>query len=131
VAKHPYRPNPEHPALPGIYSPAKGRGNYDGDTIEVELPLFGSCRIRLSGVNTPELGESGGDTARRYVESRLASCGELWVWLALADDTDKDGRISIRELLKTASWDRWPGTVFCDGSDIRAELLENEMAVKT
>lgn len=115
------------PDLPGIYEQAKGRSSYDGDTITIELPLLGEGRIRLAGIQCPEIGE-GGEAARDFVNEELFHAKEVWVWLQLPDDRDGDGRITLREMLLTASFSRWPGTVFVDGVDLRHKLLSRGLA---
>lgn len=118
----PYTPAPQ-PEQPGIYTPVEGRPSYDGDTISVVLPALGDCRIRLAGVDTPELGEPGGIEARDFVNGRMRAGQDIWCWLQLAKDRDGDDRVSLREFLRQASFDRWPGTVYVDGVDLRVELI--------
>lgn len=127
--EHAFRPAPQ-PEQPGIYLAVEGRPSYDGDTISVRLPMLGEARIRLSGIDAPELNEVGGEEAREWVNSRVMASASVWVWLELARDRDGDQRISLKELLKMASFDRWPGTVYCDGMDIREELARLGLARK-
>ena len=40
---------------------------HDGDTIDISFGIYGIRRIRLVGVNTPELGTQGGEEAKEFV----------------------------------------------------------------
>lgn len=40
---------------------------HDGDTIDISFGIYGIRRIRLVGVNTPELGTQGGEKAKEFV----------------------------------------------------------------
>lgn len=127
VNEHKYSPAPQ-PERPGLYLPVEGRPSYDGDTISVKLPMLGEARVRLHGINCPERNQPGGEEAREWVNGRVMDAASVWVWLQLAADRDGDQRISLRELLKQASFDRWPGTVYCDGLDLRDELVRLGLA---
>jgi len=74
----------------------------DGDTLDVN-----SIRIRLALVNTPEVGEPGFDTAKKFVENLcLGSNGEVDI-----DDGQRQG-----------SFGRQIGVVYCDGVNLNSEL---------
>jgi micrococcal nuclease len=70
----------------------------DGDTIDIN-----SVRIRLSLINTPEIGESGYTEAKEFVES---TCG-VGSWARMDED---DGQ-------KGGSFGRMIGAVYCKNSD--------------
>lgn len=114
---------------PGIYSPAVYRGVRDGDTILFRLPMLGDVAIRLMDVSCPELTERGGKKAMIVADELLRhSDADLQVFLDLPRDRDQDGRITLVEVLKKATFDRWPGTCFIDHHDIRQLLIERRVA---
>jgi endonuclease YncB( thermonuclease family) len=39
----------------------------DGDTIDVRFKIYGIRRVRLVGINTPEIGEEGYEEAKAFV----------------------------------------------------------------
>lgn len=55
---------------------AKLKKAIDGDTVELELDLgfniFHSIRVRVAGVNCPELNEEGGGIAKAFTEAQLS-----------------------------------------------------------
>ena len=123
--------------FPGIGLLEGGRRGYctmchwhkvrDADTIEVRLPMTGKViAIRLDGIDAPELTTAAGRRAKKFVDSLLELNDEpLYVWLEPPKDLDKDGRIDIDEILKTASFDRWPGHLFVGSEDINDVLLRH------
>ena len=84
----------------------------DGDTLDVN-----NVRVRLAMVNTPEVGESGYDTATDTTESECPVGSE-----ALVDEDDGQ---------KGGSFGRLIGVVYCNGNSISLNqvLLEANMAV--
>ena len=46
---------------------------HDGDTIDISFGIYGIRRIRLVGVNTPELGTQGGEEAKEFVNKTCLS----------------------------------------------------------
>jgi DNA-binding beta-propeller fold protein YncE len=88
-----------------------GPVNYvvDGDTVEVN-----DIRIRLSLVNTPEVGEPGFDSAKDFVEK-----------LCL----DKNGEVDIDDGQRQGSFGREIGVVYCDGININSELMTKGYAL--
>ncbi|NYB51139.1 MAG: thermonuclease family protein [Methanobacteriaceae archaeon] len=81
----------------------------DGDTIDVE----GVGRIRFVGVNTPERGESGYQTAKDYVTSM---CLGKTVGLDIDDKKNKD------------KYSRTLAVVYVDGVNLNQELLKKGYA---
>jgi endonuclease YncB( thermonuclease family) len=81
----------------------------DGDTLDVN-----QIRIRLSLVNTPEVGEPGFDTAKNFVEK-----------LCL----DKNGEVDIDDGQRQGSFGREIGVVYCDGVNLNSELMSKGYAV--
>jgi micrococcal nuclease len=80
----------------------------DGDTLDVN-----NIRIRLSLVNTPEVGEPGFDTAKKFVEK-----------LCL----DKNGEVDIDDGQRQGSFGREIGVVYCDGVNLNSELMSKGYA---
>ena len=102
----------------------------DVDTYELDLPGLKRVTLRLSGVNGDEVSTDTGIAAKHFVESYVAEevrLDELMVYLEPAKDRDGDGEIDFTEVLKAATFDRWPGTIFVRGIDIRLHLLAREM----
>jgi endonuclease YncB( thermonuclease family) len=81
----------------------------DGDTLDVN-----QIRIRLSLVNTPEVGESGFYTAKNFVEK-----------LCLG----KNGEVDIDDGQRQGSFGRQIGVVYCDGVNLNSELMSKGYAV--
>lgn len=79
---------------------------HDGDTIHVLQADNVREKIRLSGIDTPELGQPYGKAARRYLASFIAGKQVIIEW----DKKDRYGRIV--------------GKVLFDGSDINLELVK-------
>jgi DNA-binding beta-propeller fold protein YncE/endonuclease YncB( thermonuclease family) len=90
-----------------------GPVNYvvDGDTLEIN-----DIRIRLSLVNTPEVGETGFDSAKDFVEN-----------LCL----DKNGQVDIDDGQRQGSFGREIGVVYCDGININSQLMSKGYALIT
>ena len=70
----------------------------DGDTIDIN-----TVRIRLSLINTPEIGQSGYNKAKEFVKS---TCG-VGSWARVDEDDGQRG----------GSYDRMIGLVYCKHSD--------------
>lgn len=81
----------------------------DGDTIDVE----GVGRVRFVGVNTPERGEAGYQTAKDYVTSM---CLGKTVGLDIDNAKNKD------------KYDRALAVVYVDGVNLNQELLKKGYA---
>ena len=43
------------------------RNVVDGDTVDVSFSIYGIQRVRLVGINTPEIGEEGYEEAKEFV----------------------------------------------------------------
>lgn len=88
-----------------------GPVNYvvDGDTLEVN-----QIRIRLSLVNTPEVGEAGFYSAKNFVEK-----------LCL----DRYGEVDIDDGQRQGSFGREIGVVYCDGVNLNSELMSKGFAI--
>ena len=82
----------------------------DGDTLDV-----GSTRIRLTLVNSPEVGQPGYSEAKEFT-NRTCAVGTQ----ALVDEDD--GQTS-------GSYGRMVALVFCQGTNLNAELLRTGNAV--
>ncbi|MBI5024049.1 MAG: thermonuclease family protein [Candidatus Omnitrophica bacterium] len=87
----------------------------DGDTLLVSLdfncPMSISQKLRLRGIDCPELDTEEGRRAKRFVESRLKGCGFIVV------KTYKD---------RTDRFDRYLADVFYESSDIRRQSSETD-----
>jgi micrococcal nuclease len=81
----------------------------DGDTLEVN-----QISIRLSLVNTPEVGEAGFHSAKNFVEK-----------LCL----DKNGEVDIDDGQRQGSFGREIGVVYCDGVNLNSELMSKGYAL--
>ncbi|MEG0281528.1 MAG: thermonuclease family protein, partial [Morganella sp. (in: enterobacteria)] len=82
----------------------------DGDTVVVLAAPATEARIRLAGIDAPELGQLFGQRARQFLVSRVA--GRV---VEISGDTrDRYGRVL--------------GTLWADGRDINAELVCGGMA---
>ena len=81
----------------------------DGDTLDIN-----DIRIRLSLVNTPEVGEAGFVPAKEFVES-----------LCL----DKNGQVDIDDGQRQGSFGREIGVVYCDGINLNSELMKKGYAL--
>ena len=86
---------------------------WDGDTLTAELNVgfFMTSRIKLrvAGLDTPELGEAGALEARDYVRKRLAEA--------------EPGTITVRTF-KTEKWGRWLATVFIGDENLNETLIK-------
>jgi micrococcal nuclease len=81
----------------------------DGDTLDIN-----DIRIRLSLVDTPERGQDGYKKAKDFVkELCLGKKGEVDI-----DDGQRRGDRYGRDI----------GIVYCDGVNLNAELMENNLA---
>ncbi len=106
-------------------TPAEYLGAVDGDTLRWRLPVLGEIRLRLADVNCPELSE-GGISAKQYVD-QVCNNGHdsVQLWIKTGGDTNKDGRVSLLELLRSAtSFERLIGTVFIGSFDLRELLFQ-------
>ena len=81
----------------------------DGDTLDIN-----DIRIRLSLVNTPEVGEAGFEPAKQFVEN-----------LCL----DKNGQVDIDDGQRQGSFGREIGVVYCDGTNLNSELMKKGYAL--
>ena len=81
----------------------------DGDTLDIN-----GIRIRLALVDTPEINQPGYDLAKQFLESLcLGKKGELDV-----DSGQRRGDRHGREI----------GVVYCDGVNMNAKLMSNNLA---
>ena len=99
-------------------------GNYDGDTIDLEVDLGFSIkhkiRVRLAGVDTPELRGGTEESkelaieARDFVEEALSSD-----WVVVRTHKDKKGK-----------YGRYIADIEFDGMDLAEQLLSLGLAEK-
>jgi endonuclease YncB( thermonuclease family) len=81
----------------------------DGDTLD----LSGSIRIRLALVNTPEEGQEGFESAKKFVEDLCLS---------------KNGEVDIDNGQRQGSFGRDIGVIYCDGTNLNEALMNNSLA---
>jgi endonuclease YncB( thermonuclease family) len=81
----------------------------DGDTLDIN-----DVRIRLSLVNTPEVGEAGFEPAKDFVESLCVN---------------KNGQVDIDDGQRQGSFGREIGVVYCDGINLNSELIKKGYAL--
>ncbi|NTU50024.1 MAG: hypothetical protein HGA87_03895 [Desulfobulbaceae bacterium] len=98
----------------------------DGDTVyaNVRLGFGASCKekLRLRGINTPELGTPEGDKAKKYVE-KLLPAGSLIVFRS-KKSTDPYGRF-VADVLFGG---RTPGAILEKGEYLNQHLLDKGLA---
>jgi micrococcal nuclease len=81
----------------------------DGDTLDIN-----GIRIRLALVDTPEIGESGYESAKSFVKGLcLGNDAEVDI-----DDGQRGGDRYGREI----------GVVYCNGVNVNSELIEKQYA---
>jgi len=118
-------------STPGIYvDNARYTGLRDGDTPEFLLPVLGKAAIRLTDIDCPEKTTEVGRLATIFTDELCRNGGDYQpqIYLELPEDRDGDGRVTLIEILKEASWDRWPGTIFIGSRDIRQLLIDQGYA---
>jgi micrococcal nuclease len=81
----------------------------DGDTLD----LSGTVRIRLALVNTPEEGQEGFDSAKKFVE-------DLCLF--------KNGEVDVDDGQRQGSFGRDIGVVYCERTNLNEALMNNSMA---
>jgi hypothetical protein len=50
------------------------RNVVDGDTVDVRFNIYGIQRVRLVGINTPEIGEDGYEEAKAFLNETCMMC---------------------------------------------------------
>ena len=81
----------------------------DGDTVDIN-----DIRIRLSLVDTPEMGQEGYQEAKSFVKDVCL---------------DKEGQLDIDDGQRRGDrYGRDIGVVYCDGINLNAALMENKLA---
>ena len=100
----------------------------DGDTLLVTIDLgfsvFIEQRLRLRGLNAPELGTSKGNATKKFVESRLMDCDFLIIKTHGADKYDRY-LVDVFYLGGVDNEDK----VLRDGTFLNNELLEEGLAL--
>lgn len=90
----------------------------DGDTVDVAIDLgfhfTFETKIRLYGINAPELKEEAGKTSRDYLFSRIYG-------KTVTIKTQKD---------RTEKYGRYLGTIILDGENINEDLITKGFAKK-
>jgi endonuclease YncB( thermonuclease family) len=98
--------------LPGQSAQAAGRvvGVIDGDTLDILTAGFETLRVRLSGIDAPELGQAFGRNAKAALSSLVFA------------------RSVVIEWRKRDRYDRVVAKVTLEGRDIAREMLTLGMA---
>ena len=102
----------------------------DGDTLLVSLdfhcPMSVSQKLRLRGIDCPEMDTEEGKKAKRFVESRLKDCDFIIV-KTYKDRTDKFDRYLADVFYSPGAGD--PLLVAKEGTYLNQELLNERLAV--
>jgi endonuclease YncB( thermonuclease family) len=102
----------------------------DGDTLLVSFdfncPMSVSQKLRLRGINCPEMDTEEGKRAKRFVEARLKDC-EFIIVKTYKDRTDKFDRYLADIFCLPGAND--PVIVASEGTYLNQELLNEHLAV--
>ena len=102
----------------------------DGDTLLVSFdfncPMSVSQKLRLRGINCPEMDTEEGKRAKRFVEARLKGC-EFIIVKTYKDRTDKFDRYLADIFYSPGAND--PAIVAQEGTYLNQELLDEHLAV--
>ena len=102
----------------------------DGDTLDVDLRLglglFIEQRLRLRGIDCPEIDTPEGRRAKRFVEARLKDC-DFIVVKTFKDRSDKFDRYLADIFYQAGASD--PVVVAQEGTYLNQELLNERLAV--
>ena len=103
----------------------------DGDTllviIEAGFRIIVRDRLRLRGIDCPEVGTPEGDRAKRFVE-KLLPAGAAIVLKSHKDRTDQHGRFVVDVFYKQGVEDA--AAIIKDGTYLNQELLDKGYAVR-
>lgn len=103
----------------------------DGDTLLVSfdfnLDVSISQKLRLRGIDCPEMDTEEGKRAKRFVESRLKPC-EFIIVKTYKDRSDKFDRYLADVFYQTGASD--PLLVAREGKFLNQELLDERLAVR-
>ncbi len=103
----------------------------DGDTllviIEAGFRIIVRDRLRLRGIDCPEVGTPEGDRAKRFVE-KLLPTGSTIVLKSHKDRTDQHGRFVVDVLYKQGVEDA--RDIIKDGTYLNQDLLDSGHAVR-
>ena len=102
----------------------------DGDTLLVSFdfccPMSVSQKLRLRGINCPEMDTEEGKRAKRFVEARLKGC-EFIIVKTYKDRTDKFDRYLADIFYSPGASD--PALVAQEGTYLNQELLDEHLAL--
>jgi micrococcal nuclease len=85
----------------------------DGDTVDVSFNIYGIRRVRLVGINTPEIGEDGYEEAKEFVNK---TC---WGEAVKLDEDDKKQYDPHYRLL---------AVVYVNGSNLNEKMVREGYA---
>ena len=116
----------------GICLPCTWVRNRDGDTICVRLRTGQECAVRLIDCWAPERGTPDGERAAAHLNDLMDHNDQpVSLFVPLAKDTDKDGIVSVTELIKSLSFDRLVGRVFIGTEDVSVLMVKAGHATKS
>jgi len=117
---------------PGICAPCTFVRVRDGDTPVVRLRTGQQIAVRLIDCWCPESDEKGGAEATAFLHSLLDGAdGCLHVWVPLARDRNGDGVLDVFEILGAQSFDRVPGRLWIEETDVSEIMVSRGRATKT
>jgi micrococcal nuclease len=85
----------------------------DGDTVDVSFNIYGIQRVRLVGINTPEIGEEGYDEAKEFV-NRTCLCEEV--------------KLDVDDMVQYDTYYRILAVVYVNGSNLNEKLVKEGYA---
>jgi len=119
----------------GLCAPVAWVRNRDGDTVEVRLRTGQVAAIRLADIDCPELATEAGRRAKAFLDAlfeqseRSEKQRQMYVFIPQLDDSNGDGILDVKEILRQMSFDRIPGHVFLGDDDVGDELVRRGHAV--
>ncbi len=85
----------------------------DGDTVDVRFNIYGIQRVRLVGIDTPEIGEEGYEEAKEFLN-------ETCMWEEVKLDVDDEKQYD--------SYYRLLAVVYVNGTNLNEELVREGYA---
>ena len=85
----------------------------DGDTIDVHFNIYGIQRVRLVGINTPEIGEDGYEEAKEFLN-------ETCMW--------EEVKLDVDDMKQYDSYYRLLAVVYANGSNLNEKLVKEGYA---
>ena len=118
----------ERPAL-GYYLPCRWVYNRDGASPVVLLRNNSEITVRLIDCWVDDNNKAINAAAKIYLDRILENTdGRLAVGLTLIRDANRNEILDVTDILKTATFDRWPGRLWLEDSDIGALMVDQGFA---